>query len=253
VCDCYVSLHRAEGFGFGPAEAMCLGKPVIATGYSGNLDFMTPENSLLVDYRLVPIGAGADPYPADARWAEPDVAHAASLMRGLFDDPERARRLGATAAADIRRTHSPSAAGQIMRRRLETIRAIGRPRPGIDPARRRPALAVLPMRVRQGPIQVARPGRAQALRGLARNAVLRLMRPYTTYQQSIDTMVVGALDDLSASIASHNRENAAERATLISELRGYEQVSAVIERQARTIEALERRLDALERERDRGN
>ena len=50
ACDCYVSLHRAEGFGFTMAEAMYLGKPVIATGYSGNLDFMTAENSYLVDY-----------------------------------------------------------------------------------------------------------------------------------------------------------------------------------------------------------
>ena len=63
-------------------------------------------------------------------------------------------------------------------------------------------------------------------------------------------MVVDALDDLSASIAAQRRENAAERATLISELRGYEQLAAVIERQARAIERLERRLDALERERD---
>jgi glycosyltransferase involved in cell wall biosynthesis len=251
LCDCYVSLHRAEGFGFGPAEAMSLGKPVIATGYSGNLDFMTPENSLLVDYRLVPIGAGADPYPADARWADPDVQHAASLMRGLFDDPERARRLGATGAADIRRTHSPSAAGQIMRRRLEAIRATGRPRAGIDPARKRPALAALPIRIRQGPVTGARPGRAQAMRELARSTMLRLMKPYTAYQQSIDTMVVDALDDLSASLVDHDRDNSAERATLISELRGYERLAEVIERQSRTIEALERRLDALERERDR--
>jgi glycosyltransferase involved in cell wall biosynthesis len=251
LCDCYVSLHRAEGFGFGPAEAMWLGKPVIATGYSGNLDFMTPENSLLVDYSLVPIGAGADPYPADAQWADPDIRHAASLMRGLFDDPERARRLGAAAAADIRRTHSPAAAGQIMRRRLEAIRATGRPRAGIDPARKRPALAALPIRIRQGPVVGARPGRAQAVRELARNTMLRLMKPYTAYQQSIDTMVVDALDDLSTSIVARDHENAAERATLISELRGSEQLSAVIERQARTIEALERRLEALERERSR--
>ena len=138
LCDSYVSLHRAEGFGFGPAEAMWLGKPVIATGYSGNLDFMTAENSQLVDYRLVPIGEGADPYPADARWADPDVGQAASLMRGLFDDPEGARGLGQMAAASIRRTHSPRAAGQIMHRRLEAIRATGRARPGIDPARKRP-------------------------------------------------------------------------------------------------------------------
>ncbi|MGN6868485.1 MAG: glycosyltransferase [Solirubrobacteraceae bacterium] len=253
LCDCYVSLHRAEGFGLGPAEAMWLGKPVIATGYSGNLDFMTAENSLLVDYRLVPIGAGADPYPAGAQWADPDVQHAASLMRGLFDDPEHARRLGAAAAADIRRTHSPSAAGQIMRRRLEAIRATGRPRQGIDPARQRPALAALPIRITQGPVAGARPGRAQAVRELARNTVLRLMKPYTVHQQSIDTMVVDALDDLSASIVAHDRESAAERATLISELRGYEQLSALIERQTHAIEALERRLDALERERDRAN
>jgi hypothetical protein len=228
---------------------MWLGKPVIATGYSGNLDFMTAENSLLVDYRMVPIGAGADPYPADAHWADPDVQHASSLMRGLFDDPELARRLGVTAAADIRRTHSPSAAGEIMRRRLEAIRATGRPREGIDPARRRPALAALPIRIRQGPVEGARPGRAQALRDLARNTVLRVMRPYTVHQQTIDTMVVDALDDLSASIVAHDRDNAAERATLISELRGYEQLSALIERQTHAIEALERRLEALERER----
>jgi glycosyltransferase involved in cell wall biosynthesis len=251
ICDCYVSLHRAEGFGFGPAEAMWLAKPVIATGYSGNLDFMTPENSLLVDYRLVPVGAGADPYPADARWADPDVGHAASLMRRLFDDPEHARRVGATAADAIRRTHSPSAAGQIMRRRLDAIRATGLPRPGIDPARRRPALAALPIRIKQGPVQGVRPGRARMLREVARNTMLRLMKPYTAHQQSIDTMVVDALDDLSTTIVAHDRENAAERATLMGELRGHEQLSAVIERQARTIGALERRLEALERESNR--
>ena len=52
TCDCYVSLHRSEGFGLTMAEAMYVGKPVIATGYSGNLDFMTAENGLLVDYEL---------------------------------------------------------------------------------------------------------------------------------------------------------------------------------------------------------
>ena len=172
-------------------------------------------------------------------------------MRALFDDREGARRLGATAASDIRRTHSPSAAGEIMRRRLESIRATGRARAGIDPARRRPALASLPIRIRQGPVAAARPGRAQALRDLARNTVLRVMRPYTAYQQSVDTMVVDALDDLSAGIADQRRESAEERAGLITDLRGYDQLAAVLERQGRSIEALERRLDALERERNR--
>ena len=251
VCDSYVSLHRAEGFGLVPAEAMCLGKPVIATRYSGNLDFMTPTNSLLVDYRMVPIGPGADPYPEDALWADPDPQHAATLMRVLFDDPDGARRLGATAASDIRRTHSPSAAGEIMRRRLESIRATGRARPSLDPARKRPALASLPIRVRRGPVATARPGRAQALRDMARNIVLRVMRPYTAYQQSVDTMVVDALDDLSAGIAEQRRESAEERASLMTDLRGYDHLSSLLERQTRSIEALERRLDALERDRNR--
>ena len=77
------------------------------------------------------------------------------------------------------------------------------------------------------------------------------MRPYTAYQQSVDTMVVDALDDLSAGIADQRRESAEERAGLITDLRGYDQLAEVIERQGRSIEALERRLDALERERNR--
>src|SRR6476469_7508588 len=52
MSDCFVSLHRSEGFGLGLAEAMLMAKPAIATGYSGNLDFMNRDNSLLVDYEL---------------------------------------------------------------------------------------------------------------------------------------------------------------------------------------------------------
>ena len=76
--DAYVSLHRAEGFGLGLAEAMALGKPVIATGWSGNMEFMTTHNSCLVDYRLVPVGDSEYVHAANCEWAEPDVGHAAS-------------------------------------------------------------------------------------------------------------------------------------------------------------------------------
>ena len=247
LVDCYVSLHRAEGFGLGMAEAMSLGKPVIATGYSGNLDFMSPSNSLLVDYQLVPVGLEADPYPPDAQWADPDPQHASRLMRELFDDPARGLELGAIAAANIRRTHSPEAAGQIMARRLEAIRATGRARPVADLARRRPAMAALPVTLGQGPTPVARPGRGRSLRQFARKGALRMMRPYAAYQKSVDTLVLAALEDLSKGMAAQRREHASEQAGLMSELRGYEQMSALLERQGRTIEQLERRLADLER------
>ncbi len=87
ACDCYVSLHRAEAFGRDLATAMWFGKPVIATGYSGNLDFMTADNSMLVEFALVPVGPGADPYPADGQWADPSVEHAAALMQARVRGP----------------------------------------------------------------------------------------------------------------------------------------------------------------------
>lgn len=123
AADCYVSLHRAEGFGYTMAEAMWLGKPVIATGYSGNVDFMNARNSFPVGYELVPIGPDADPYPPDGEWAEPDVAEAARLMRHIVADPADAARRGEQAARDIRASHGPAAAGGVMARRLEEILA----------------------------------------------------------------------------------------------------------------------------------
>ena len=127
ACDCYVSLHRAEGFGLGPAEAMALGKPVIATRYSGNLDFMTDANSYLVDFTLTEIGPGCWPYPAQARWAQVDLGDAARLMREVFEDQHAARARGAAAAASVGATHSLEQSGRSMRVRLE--RAFGECRP----------------------------------------------------------------------------------------------------------------------------
>lgn len=116
--DAVVSLHRAEGLGYTPAEAMAQGVPVIATRYSGNLGYMTDDNALLVDAELVPIGPGGGPYPADARWADPDLDAAATAMRRLAADPELRHRIGERAAADLARTHSLAAAGETMRAAL---------------------------------------------------------------------------------------------------------------------------------------
>ena len=90
--DIVLSLHRGEGFGLVLAEAMLLGKPVIATGWSGNTDFMDGSNAVLVSYRLVPARDDRSVYRG--LWAEPDVAEAAMLLRGLADDASLRRDLG---------------------------------------------------------------------------------------------------------------------------------------------------------------
>jgi glycosyltransferase involved in cell wall biosynthesis len=101
LLDCYVSLHRAEGLGLTLASAMAAGVPTIATGWSGNLEFMTADNSVLVPYDLRDVGPGAAPYPPEALWAEPDVHAASDAMRALFDDRSLAARLGARARSDL--------------------------------------------------------------------------------------------------------------------------------------------------------
>lgn len=128
ACDCFMSLHRAEGFGLGIAEAMALGKPVIATHYSSNTDFMTPENSYGVGYSLRPITLedhALQPslqsvyMPGEHQvWAEPDIVQAAALMQQVVDHPEEARQRGQRAAQDIARQLSPEAIGHKIRERL---------------------------------------------------------------------------------------------------------------------------------------
>ncbi|MEY2550199.1 MAG: hypothetical protein QOG12_343, partial [Verrucomicrobiota bacterium] len=122
LADCYVSLHRSEGFGLTMAEAMALGKPTIATGYSGNLEFMTPENSYLCPFRLCPVGSEREPYPAASQWAEPETAAAAQLLREVYTNREAAERRGRRGAEDIRALHFPALAGRIIQDRLATIR-----------------------------------------------------------------------------------------------------------------------------------
>jgi glycosyltransferase involved in cell wall biosynthesis len=98
--DIILSLHRAEGLGLIPATAMLLGRPVVATGWSGNLDFMTPETSMLVSYKLV---ATIDPRGsydlAGAKWAEPDIEDAANALQRLAGDAALRAALGAAGQA----------------------------------------------------------------------------------------------------------------------------------------------------------
>ncbi|MCX6606514.1 MAG: glycosyltransferase [Acidobacteria bacterium] len=121
ACDAVVSLHRSEGFGLVLAEAMLLGKPVIATNYSGNADFTTPFNSFLVDYRLTAVGKGADPYDPTCQWADPSVPDAARQMR-VVKENKTLRKSRAQAGKEFIHQHfSPTAIGESMARRLECI------------------------------------------------------------------------------------------------------------------------------------
>lgn len=120
-CDLYASLHRSEGLGLGMAEAMLLGKPVVATGYSGNVDFMTPEVSRLVDYRMIPIERSHAHYPRGASWADPSLEHAASHLRALWRDRDLARSLGQAGRDHVAGALSLEAAADRMISRLHLV------------------------------------------------------------------------------------------------------------------------------------
>lgn len=119
ACDCFVSLHRSEGFGRGLGEAMAEGRLALGTGWSGNLDFMAPHNSLLARHKLVRVRRGQYPHAAGQRWAEPDVAHAVELVRPLLLDPAQGRALAERGRLDVLRSHGNRAVGLRMLDRLE--------------------------------------------------------------------------------------------------------------------------------------
>ena len=203
-CDCFVSLHRAEGFGLGMAEAMALGKPVIATGYSGNTDFMSVENSYLVDHGMTTVGPDGDNYPADGVWAEPDLDHAAQMMRTVYGNQDEARRRGERARADIERDFSVQRVGAAMRERLSRLatmpasewtaprRAAAVRSTSVEDA---PSLAMYQADAKLGfdPVQHAREQGGPA--NLARIAALKAMRPYTYHQDELNERLAGAIRD----------------------------------------------------------
>ena len=123
-CDVFVSLHRSEGFGRGLAEAMSLSKPVVATAYSGNLDFMDQDTACLVSYDLVPVNEGEYPFHEGQVWADADVQEAAGFMEALALDPGLRHALGGRARLKIRSTVGYRAAGLRYRERLEEITRI---------------------------------------------------------------------------------------------------------------------------------
>jgi glycosyltransferase involved in cell wall biosynthesis len=121
ICDCYVSLHRAEGLGLTMLEAMSYGKPVIATNYSGNCDFMDDQNAFLVPYELIEIGRGSEPYSENAMWAQPDLSRAAEYMRNVFENRTESALVGEKAIMTVKSLYDPEKVGNQISLRLSEV------------------------------------------------------------------------------------------------------------------------------------
>jgi glycosyltransferase involved in cell wall biosynthesis len=218
-CDCYVSLHRAEGFGLPLANAMHHGRPVIATAYSGNLDFMTQDNSYLIPARRVRV-AESERYPVDGIWGEPDILAAIDAMRAVVADPASAAAKGRQAALDIRRTHAPEVVGARMAQRLEQI---------LSPAPVRPVAGMAQALIAAGPLSAAASsGRA---RRLARSAMLRAIKPYTDHRERLDRALVAALHEVHAratgELAARLRAGALAHAATLAQQRHERRATAL--------------------------
>jgi glycosyltransferase involved in cell wall biosynthesis len=204
AADCYVSLHRSEGFGLTIAEALALGKPTIATGYSGNLTFMDAKGSYLVPYRLTAVPEGAGPYPAGALWADPDVEAASALMREVFEAPEEALRRAVRGRDTVLRRQSNQRTAAFLRDRLLHVARIERERRrSHSPARRATAfLQAGPTTGWQAPSRFGALGRAY------RALLQRLLRPYVVRQREFERAVASGLEQ-AETVARHHRDELA--------------------------------------------
>jgi hypothetical protein len=139
TCDCFLSLHRSEGFGRSLGEAMALGRLAMGTGWSGNVDFMTPANSLFVDYDLVKLQREEYPHWNGQSWANPNLEHAYSLLRPVLDDPARGHAIAERGQAEVLRTHGNRAVGLRILVRLQQVARESAKARAAEPLPRRPA------------------------------------------------------------------------------------------------------------------
>jgi glycosyltransferase involved in cell wall biosynthesis len=192
LTDAAVSLHRSEGFGLTLAEAMAHGKPVIATGYSGNLTFMNEGNSYLVPYKLTELEEDVGSYPAGSVWAEPDLDAAAGLMRRVVEEPEEARERGERGRRKIETEHSLKATTAFLAERMPEVETLWSKRRTVKSPTRHAAdfLVRGPRLSWSQPTRLGRPGI------WIRKLLLRALRPYLVRQSEFEHAVVDALREL---------------------------------------------------------
>jgi glycosyltransferase involved in cell wall biosynthesis/SAM-dependent methyltransferase len=206
-CDCYVSLHRSEGFGLTLAEALARGKPVVATRFGGNTDFMTDENSFLVDYTLARVGKDGENYPPDGRWADPDLDHAAELMRSVYEGRDAARARATAGGPALLERLSLDRVGGIAKARLERLAARGPARrtpPSPPPVHAWDPIQRAEWKLEFDPLRDAR--EAGGAKGAARAAALQAMRPYTYHQDELNQALVDGLKYISDRLQRFERE-----------------------------------------------
>jgi glycosyltransferase involved in cell wall biosynthesis len=121
--DCFVSLCRSEGWGIGACDAATSGNPVVITGYGGHLDFVG-ESARLVAYELVPVDdpAGWPSYSPDQRWADPDVDHAALLLREVFEHHDAIAAAAREEAPALRARFAPTVVASLLRQAVDSVR-----------------------------------------------------------------------------------------------------------------------------------
>lgn len=208
LCDAFVSLHRSEGTGLTLLEAMRRGKPVVATGYSANEDFMHAENSLAVRYHLTEIDRDHGPYRRGNVWAEADVDHAAEQMLRLADDRALARRLGEQAQQDVARELSPTRVAGLLHERLVSL--MERPLEGEGGTLKLlPGVVLDPLQeLRDANLRLEdqQPTLVRRVMLAAKKMVRHMMPPILDRQAVYNAMVFDAVSRLSQRVEQQQRE-----------------------------------------------
>jgi glycosyltransferase involved in cell wall biosynthesis len=205
ACDCYVSLHRSEGLGLTLADAMALGKPVIATAYSGNLEFMNEANSYLVPYRLVDVPDGWPGFSPGARWAEPEIDTAAQLMRRVWEHPEEARRVGQIARDDLRSRFGPRRTMDFVRARLDEIHDEGAVAARLSHHDARPSIVEASLEVERGRTMTLEGQPSRRVASVVRRLLERALWTRLEHEHRLGEAVVESLTSLQRSVDALER------------------------------------------------